>query len=270
MRACRALLRDVSYRVRSGAGPAGAAAISLSGLWALLAALTLSAGLLGLLSAGNHSLADNAAAWLGLSGETADLVTSTVRSAESAGGVASVGGAIGLLITAVRLGSSLAGALARSQGGLPPRGPRSWVRSAGWFAGATVLGAMSVLSPMLSVGWASMWWWPAGIVCSFAAFAWTMSVLADHPRSVVVGALVGTAGFEALKAVSALALPSLVRSGLALYGSIGVVAALLVWLGLLSQLFVWCACLNAALAERRELTTATGRPAAAPHDGSDV
>ncbi|WP_245865960.1 YhjD/YihY/BrkB family envelope integrity protein [Prauserella marina] len=68
---------------------------------------------------------------------------------------------------------------------------------------------------------------------------------------VLPGALVFVAGLEVLRLVAAYVLPAKLSRASELYGTLGVAAALLVWLTLLARFVVLGHVLNAVLAERR-------------------
>ena len=74
-----------------------------------------------------------------------------------------------------------------------------------------------------------------------ALWLWTSWVLPKRRvplRALVPAALVGAVGLEAMKVVGGYAVPTLVTGSSALYGTIGVVFALLTWLLVLGRLVV--------------------------------
>jgi uncharacterized BrkB/YihY/UPF0761 family membrane protein len=76
-------------------------------------------------------------------------------------------------------------------------------------------------------------------------------------RPLLPGALLGGIGLEVLKFVGRFYVPHLVASSSGLYGSIGVVFAIIAWLFLLGRLIVYSACLNVVLYEEGHGTITT-------------
>jgi membrane protein len=99
-----------------------------------------------------------------------------------------------------------------------------------------------------------------GLAVSFVLFLWTEKVLADVDvgwRPLVPGAVLGAIGLEVLKAVGAFVLPNMVANSSALYGTLGVVFALLAWLLIFGKLVVYTAVLNVVLLEGKRGTVAS-------------
>ena len=118
---------------------------------------------------------------------------------------------------------------------------------------------------------------PLGIVVAFAVslllWIWTAKILPNRAASVrmiLPGAILGAVGLEVLKIVGAYYVPRLVSSSSQLYGSIGIVFAILAWLLIFSRLIVYSAVLNVVLHEGRAGTVrATTRvPAGVAHDAT--
>lgn len=96
-----------------------------------------------------------------------------------------------------------------------------------------------------------------GLVLDVVLFLWMFRTLTsvsvpwtDH----LPGAVVGGVGFEILKLVGGVLVPRMVSSSSALYGSLGVVFAILAWLALAARLVVYASALNVVLHERRHGT----------------
>jgi membrane protein len=86
-----------------------------------------------------------------------------------------------------------------------------------------------------------------GLVVSTALSVWTYHGLGNvHVgwRAHLVGAVLVAAGTEVLKLVGTLYVPHLIASSSALYGSIGVVFAVLAWLLVYGRLIVYGAVVN--------------------------
>ena len=80
------------------------------------------------------------------------------------------------------------------------------------------------------------------VVANTVGFLWTSWVLPNRRvplRALVPAALVGGFGLEALKVVGGILVPRLVANSSELYGTIGAVFALLVWLLVLGRLVVY-------------------------------
>jgi membrane protein len=131
------------------------------------------------------------------------------------------------------------------------------VRGMAWLAGAGALFSSSVAITTLtpSLPWIGR---PAGVavalLISTALFTWTFTTLAGAPvgwREHLPGAVVAAAGSELLKLVGTIWLPRTVASSSGLYGTLGVVFALLAWFLLYGRLFTYTAVMNVVLHERR-------------------
>jgi membrane protein len=92
-----------------------------------------------------------------------------------------------------------------------------------------------------------------GFALDFALWLWMMKVLPNRRfgwKPLMPGALLGAVGLQVLKVVGAVYVPHTVASSSALYGSLGVVFAILLWLLLFGKLFVYSCMLNVVLWER--------------------
>ena len=101
-----------------------------------------------------------------------------------------------------------------------------------------------------------------GLAIDVCLWLWTFTVLTNCEvgwRTMLPGAVLGATGLEVLKALGAIWLPRTVASSSALYGSIGVVFAVLAWLLLFGQLVVYAAVLNRVLYERRQSAAPANR-----------
>jgi membrane protein len=118
-----------------------------------------------------------------------------------------------------------------------------------WLIGAGVLFAASFA--VVAAGRAVPVLAPVAILAGFAVdvglWLWTMKVLTNRHlrwRAFLPGALVGAAGLAVLKLVGGIYLPRAVDSASALYGSLGVVFAIVAWLLLFGRLLVYAAVVN--------------------------
>lgn len=86
-----------------------------------------------------------------------------------------------------------------------------------------------------------------GLAIDVALWLWTFKVLTNTDigwKALLPGAVLGSVGLEILKAVGSIYVPRLVASSSAMYGSLGVVFAVLAWLLLFGRLTVYAATLN--------------------------
>jgi len=140
------------------------------------------------------------------------------------------------------------------------RGLVGKLRALAWLAGAgslllTSIGLTSLANvlpgPVVipSIG--------VGLVLDTALFIWTFQQLANVQvgwRDHLPGAIVGAVGLAVLKLIGALYVPHLVVSSSALYGSIGVVFAVLAWFVLGAKLLMYAAAYNVVRYERQHGT----------------
>ncbi|HKH06499.1 MAG TPA: YhjD/YihY/BrkB family envelope integrity protein, partial [Acidimicrobiales bacterium] len=130
------------------------------------------------------------------------------------------------------------------------RGLTSKLVGVAWLAGAGVLflGSMA-LGPVIN-------WLPGpaivptvlvGLVLDTVLFLWMFRTLTNVNvpwRTHLPGAIAGGVGLEALKLIGGVYVPHAVSSSSALYGSIGVVFAVLAWLALTARLVVYASTYN--------------------------
>jgi membrane protein len=237
-------VRAVYQRYNALNGRATAAAITLYGFLALFALAVLAVAVVGFLSSGNDNVAEDIVNWLGVTGTAAKVVTDAVEAASQSARVASIVGIVGL----VWVGSSFAVAIAHAYNEawrVPTRVNFERLKGLGWLAGAAVMLALgsfvtagftalpSVLAPLVllvSLGVNTVLW------------LWTSWLLPNRRvpwRALLPGAIFGAVGLELLKVAGGYIVPFLVARSSALYGTIGVVFALLAWLLVLGRLVVF-------------------------------
>jgi membrane protein len=196
---------------------------------------------------------------LGLSGDAARSVTDALHAAESSRKAASVLGLVGLLWS----GLGLVGALQYAFNGVwqvNERGLKDKAVGLFWLAGASLLFVISA-ALTTALRWLPGFLAPVGILVtfglSFGLWLWTSKVLPNRDvpwRRLVPGALLGAAGLEVLKFVGSYLVPRMVASSSQLYGSLGIVFAVLAWLLIFGRLVVYSAALNVVLYEDKEGT----------------
>jgi membrane protein len=196
---------------------------------------------------------------LGLEGEAADQVVEIIDTAEQSRRAASVVGLVGL----VWAGLGVAGALEHALNAtwqVKGRGITSRLAAVAWLVGAGLLflGSMA-LGPLLNElpGPVTVPAIVAGFVLDVLLFVWMFVVLTnvDLPWRVhLPGAVVGGVGLAVLKIIGSVYVPRLVASSSALYGSLGVVFAILAWLALTARLVVYAAAFNVVRYEKEHGT----------------
>lgn len=256
MRSALAVAVGVHRRSTELGGPALAAAVTLTLFLSLFPMLLVAIAVLGFVSSGNDDLAADLVSRLGLEGASATFVTDAVGAAEDGRRTASIVGIAGLLWTALRVVTTVEYVCNRAWG-LPQQGLKGKLVAVGWLAGALVLlGGSIALSSLLAI----LPWWLApvqvlaglALLVGFFLFTFRTLTAASQPLRVhLPGAVMGGLGFHVLTIVAAVVVPRQASSSTALYGSIGVVFAVLAWLLLFGRLLVYAVVLNVVLAERR-------------------
>jgi membrane protein len=240
---------DVHRRVGVVGGGPLSSSVALAGFLSLFPLLLVGVAVLGFISAGDVDFPAEVVDQLGLEGQAAEEVLDVLDAAENSRQAASLVGLIGLAWA----GLGVAGALEKAVNATwqaTARGMASRLVGAMWLAGAGLLflGSMA-LGPLLNElpGPAIIPTLIAGLALDVALFLWMFATLTNvHVpwRAHVPGALVGGVGLELLKVVGSVYVPRLVASSSALYGSLGVVFAILAWLVLSSRLVVYAAAFN--------------------------
>lgn len=232
-----------------------AAGITLQAFLAMFPLLLVAIAVVGFVSAGGIDVAARVAEGLGLRGEAASAITDAVAAAEDSRQVASIVGLLGLAWTGLGLVDAVKHGY-NQVWQVRPRGMKDRLVGAGWLLGAAVImlaGAAATALVGLLPGFLS----PVGILLglgiNFCLWIWTAKLIPNRHVGwgvLVPGAILGAIGLEALKAIGGFYIPRLIASSSALYGSIGIVFALLAWLYLLSRLAMYTAVLDVVLFER--------------------
>lgn len=252
----RAVLR-VQDRYEEVHGGYLAGAVTLAAFLSVFPLLVVGVAVVGFVSAGTD-LPATVVARFGLTGDAASAVFGAVETARrSRRGALGVGTA-GLLWSGLGLVAALQYAFDNTWQ-VTGRGMRDRLRGLVWLGGSAVLLVPSfALTALVHL---SPWFTPVSIVLGLGLnvvlWLWTLKTLlaVDVPwRSLLRGAIVGAVGLEALKLVGAVYLPRAVASASALYGSIGVVFAIVAWLLLFGRLAVYVAVVNVVAWEDRHGT----------------
>jgi membrane protein len=239
-----------------------ASAITLTAFVTLFPLMLVAIAIIGFVSAGGDDVAARIVENMGLTGRAARTVTDAIATAERSRRVASIIGIVGLLWT----GLGFAGALAYAYNAawqVKGRGIRDRAVALGWFVGLGVLAAATfatttgiewlgaVVAPLLLL---------AGVALNVALFLWTSWILPNRRvglRPLLPAAIVGGIVFEVLKVVGTLVVPRLVADSSALYGTLGVVFAVLAWLLILGRLVVYVATIEVVSWEAQRGTQKT-------------
>ena len=252
-----------------------AAAVTLQAFLSIFPLLLVAVAVVGFLAGGGTDVAGRVVENLGLSGDARTAVRDAVDAAQRSKRTASMIGLAGLLWSGLGLVNALQYAYDQVWQ-VEDRGMKDKAVGLLWLVGAALLFVASaavttvlrwlpdVLSPLGVV---------VGFLVSLGLWIWTAKVLPNRKaslRMILPGAIFGAVGLELLKVVGAFYVPRLVASSSQLYGSIGIVFAILAWLLLFSRLLVYSATLNVVLHERRSGTVkATVEvPAGVPDDAT--
>jgi membrane protein len=232
-----------------------AGAVTLQSFISLFPLLLLVLSVAGFVVADHNShLAGDIIGRLGLTGQAALAFSTALERAAKTRGATLGLGTIGLLWS----GLGLVGAIQFAYDQVwqvEQRGVKDKLVGAGWLLGAAVLFLASAAITLV-LGLLPGFFWPVGIVFTLAVnvalWLWTAKLLPNRDvgwRPLLPGAILGGVGLEVLKIVGRFYVPHLVASSSAVYGSIGVVFAILAWLFFFGRLIVYSACLNVVLYE---------------------
>lgn len=250
-----------------------AGAVTLAAFISIFPLLITAIGIVGFFSHSASDLPGEVVRRLGLTGDAATLVTSAIATAERSRKAASAVGLAGLLWTGLNLVTALEFAF-DSVWQVSGRGLKDKLYGLVWLAGATaILLASFSLTALLNwlPGPAGPFVFVGALLVDVALWLWTFRVLTNRKvgwRPLLPGALLGAVGLGVLKVAGSIYVPMAVRSSSALYGSIGVVFALLVWLLFFGRLVVLAAVLNVVRWEERHGTVTA--EIEFPRVGSDV
>lgn len=228
-----------------------ASGVALQIFLSLIPLLLVAIAVVGFIAGGDATFAGDVVDFLGLpaGSEAADALRTMIENAEDSRQAASIVGVLGLLWRGLAVVAAVQRALdnvwqTRSEG------LKDKVRAVLWLLGAalifvasfaltTVLNFLPGLVAPLSI--------VVGLTVNTGLFLWTYLELGRLPigwRSMLPGALICAVGFEILKLVGTIYVPRLVAGSSALYGSLGIVIALLAWLALFGRLLVYGAVVN--------------------------
>lgn len=225
--------------------------VALQIFLSLIPLLLVAIAIVGFIAGGDVTFAGDVIDFLGLpaDGEAARTLRTTIENAEESRRAASIIGVLGLLWRGLAVVAAVQRAIdnvwqTRSEGLKDKLRAVLWLVGAGLifvssFAVTTVLNFLpGFLAPLSIV---------VGLAVNLGLYLWTFSELGRLPvgwRALLPGAVVCAVGFEILKLVGTLYVPRLVAGSSALYGSLGIVIAILAWLAFFGRLLVYGAVIN--------------------------
>jgi len=226
-----------------------ASSVTLSAFLSIFPLLLFAIAVLGFFTASSPTFASDVIGRLGLTGEAATSINNALHKAEQSRKAASAIGIVGLLWSGLGLVAAIQYAINatwQSTG----RGWRDKLLGLAWLAGATLLFLTSFATSAvirLLPGFLAPLGILAGLSVNVGLWLWTFKVLATRDvgwKALLPGAVTGAVGLEILKAVGAFYVPRAVASASALYGTLGVVFAILAWLLFFGRLVVYAAVVN--------------------------
>jgi membrane protein len=240
----------VQERVDAVGGGPLSSSMALAGFLCLFPLLLVGFAVLGFISAYDTHFPAEVVDRLGLTGSAADQVLDALERAEHSRRAASLIGLLGLLWAGLGVVGTIEQALNATWQVRGRPGWKSKLIDLVWLAGAGVLffgsvalgaGAGELPGPAVIPTVA------LGVVVNVVLFLWGFRALTnvsvpwtDH----LPGAVVGGVGLEVVKLVGTIYVPRAVSSASALYGSLGVVFAVLAWLAIATRLIVYASALN--------------------------
>ncbi len=226
-----------------------ASSVTLSAFLSIFPLLLFAIAVLGFVSAGSPHLATDVVDRLALKGEAATAITSAIGTAQHSRKAASVFGVVGLLWSGLGLVAAVQYAI-NAAWQVTGRGWRDKLEGLLWLAGATLLFLTSfATSAVIAIlpGFLAPLGIVAGLSVNMGLWLWTFKVLGTRDvgwKALLPGAVTGAIGLEVLKAIGAFYVPKAVASASALYGTLGVVFAILAWLLFFGRLVVYAAVVN--------------------------
>lgn len=232
-------------------GTALANGIAMQAFLSLFPLLILSVSVIGFLAEGDVTFAGDLIDSLGLppDGQLADDIREAIDTARDSRGATGVIGLASLLWTGLGVVTALQ-RVVDSTWQTFGKGLKDKARAVLVVLGAGVVFAGSfVLSALINVlpGFFAPISILAGLVVNVALFLWLFVTLGRVPvgwRARLPGAVACGLGFEVLKLIGTVYVPRLVANSSALYGSLGIVVAALLWLAFFGRLFVYSSLLN--------------------------
>lgn len=233
-----------------------AAAVTFQAFISLFPLLLIGVAIVGWIAGDGTDVAGAVVGELGLTGDARDAVNDAVAAARESKRAASVIGVVSLLWSGLGLVNALQYGYNQTWQ-VEARGMKDKAVGILWLAGAAIVfvGAAAITTV---VRWLPGFVAPLGIVVAlavnFALWVWTSKILPNTKipwKAVLPGALFAAIGLEILKVAGAFYVPRLVSNSSQLYGTLGVVFALLAWLFFFGRLIIYSAVLNVVLWEKK-------------------
>lgn len=263
------LLRDVQRRFAAARGSNLAAAIAFRGYLALFAILVLAVAVAGFLNASGRDVADWIVHTLGLSGSAETTVIRAVERAQSSRSATTIVGLLGLVWTGTGLAAAISYAW-NAAWAIPGGGMRGRARGILWLLASAAFAGVAVLTT--TVLEADRLPWVIAFVVGLAAdlglvliTAWLLPGRRIPWRSILPGAAVAALGLSLARLAGARVLTGLVLHSSAVYGSIGVFFALLVWMLVIGYILTVAAFVEVAAWTRSRGTVTREIEVPAPH-----
>jgi len=249
----------VQKRYREVKGSFLAAAVTLMGFISVFPLLLVGIAVVGFISSSSVDVSGDIISKMGLKDESARLVSNAIGKAEQSRKAASVIGLAGLLWSGLGLVGAVQQAL-NTTWQVEGRGLRDKLTGLVWLAGTGVLFAAS-FAITAAINFLPGIFAPLNVVVGLAIgvgmWLWMMKELPNHDvgwKALLPGAIFGAVGLEVLKLVGSICVPYLIKSSSGLYGSIGIVFGILVWLLFFGKLLVYASTLNVVLWEDKHGT----------------
>ena len=232
-----------------------AAAVTFQAFVSLFPLLLVAVAIIGWLSGDGTNIAGTVVQELGLTGDARQAVVDAVEAARDSKKAASAVGLVSLFWSGLGLVNALQYGY-NQVWQVEERGLKDKAVGIAWLAGAVVVfvGAAAITTLLR---WLPGYFAPLGIVVAllvnFALWVWTSKILPNTRipwKAVLPGALFAAIGLEALKAIGAFYVPKMVASSSQLYGTLGVVFALLAWLFFFGRLIIYSAVVNVVAWEK--------------------
>lgn len=223
--------------------------IALQAFLSLFPLLLVAIAVVGFLSAGDPEFTDDLIEQFEIEGAAAETITNAIANAEESRRAASVVGVAGLLLS----GLNLVLAVQRSIDSAWQTFGSGWkekVRALVWLVGAVVIFLASfAVTAVINVlpGFLAPVSVLVGVGVNLGLFVWTFRWLSRLPIGVAAvfpGAVFCAVGFEIMKVVGSVYVPKLMADSQALYGSLGIVFALIAWLTVFGRLLVYGSVVN--------------------------
>jgi membrane protein len=230
-----------------------AAAVTLSAFLSIFPLLLVAVAVVGFLSI-DSNLPGEIIGRLGLTGSAATAVLDAVAVAQRSRRGALGFGTIGLLWSGLGMVAAVQYAF-DNVWQVKGRGLKDKLGGLLWLAGsvAILLVSFGITGVLNIVPWLAPLALLLGVAVNFALWLWTLKALLNVAvpwRQLLPGAVVGAVGLEILKVLGSVYVPRAISASSALYGSIGIVFAILAWLFFFGRLTVYVAVVNVIHWER--------------------